>query len=115
MHKLKYGSHSRDNFLGTTKLYDSTKKDLGENLFNQYAAVKQLCNSEKKLHKDMKYLEKYNKVIFKIAMKTSSYRYLRKIKNINSMKYDSTISIGLNMMILTFIDPMMVSYRESNQ
>ena len=57
-------------------------------LYKYDTASKKCRNTEKKNHKQKKYPKKQNKMLFKLAKKSSSRHELKKINNINTTRYD---------------------------
>ena len=56
-------------------------------LAKRKSAVNKFCNTEKKIHDNMKSLNNQNKMLFKLSKKTITHRDLNKISKINKSSY----------------------------
>ena len=84
----RYKSHSSDNY----NSFDSskTKKDLDGFLTKFGASVKKFHKSYNNMQKHMKALKNHNKMIFNMAKKNSTRRYLNNIKKVSKAIYESS-------------------------
>ena len=71
-------------FLGKLSAQHSIKDGLGGALCNRVDTVNQYKKSEHKWKKELKFLNKHKKMIYRISKKSGFIRELKKIKNINS-------------------------------
>ena len=60
------------------------KNGLEVKLGNRYVAVKHFNKSDKKWKRDLKYLNKHNKILYSIAKRTGSHRELKNTNNIRA-------------------------------
>ena len=83
---IRYKSHYSEQY----NAFDpkNTKKDLYGRPAKQYASFKKFHKTKKNMQMHRKALKKQNKVLFKLAKKTSSQRELKNIKSINKESND---------------------------
>ena len=79
MYESKNMSHSANDYTDMRTKF-SIKDRLGGPMGSRTDAVKQYHKYEKKWKKDLKALKKQNKVLYSIAKKSGSRRYIKKIR-----------------------------------
>ena len=83
MPEHKYACHSSEDCTGVrTKC--TIKDKMGEPIVSRTRAVQHHSNSENKWNKELKYLNKQNKMLYSIPKKSGSRREIKNIKKIRA-------------------------------
>ena len=94
--KVKYASHSRKNWFGINENVANTNRKQDRVVTKQDSSVILFLGYNKKLKKELKYMNRKKKELFNIDRRTISFKDLRDINNIKATKYDFSSDRNIN-------------------